>query len=48
MRHVSRLLQLPLHLLKSLLRLTGRLGRRPLLGGHGTADRFDQLVLHME
>ena len=48
MRHVSRLLQLPLPLHKSLVRLAGRLGRRPLLGGHGTADGFDQLMLHME
>src|SRR4029434_280661 len=25
-----------------------RLRYRPLLGGHGAADRFDQLMLHME
>jgi hypothetical protein len=33
---------------KLLLRLGGHLRCRPLLGGHGAADRFDQLMLHME
>jgi hypothetical protein len=47
-RRVSRLLKLPLHVRKPLLRLTGRLRRRPLLGGHGAADGFNQLMLHME
>ncbi len=47
-RGVARTLQLPLALLKPLVRLGGRLARRPLLGGHGAADRFDPLRLHME
>jgi hypothetical protein len=47
-RRVTRVLKLPLPLLKPLVRLAGRLGSRPLLGGHGTADGFDQLMLHME
>jgi hypothetical protein len=46
-RRVARTLQLPLSALKPLLRLGGRLARRPRLGGHGAADRFDQLMLHM-
>ena len=37
-RRVARTLQWPLHVLKPLLRLPGRLGSRPLLDGHGTAD----------
>ena len=45
---VARALKLPLSLLKPLLRLGGRLCRRPLLGGHGAGDRFDQLMLHIE
>ena len=35
-RRVSRLLKLPLHLRKPLLRLAGRLGSRPLRGSQGT------------
>src|SRR4029450_6543544 len=34
-RRVTRLLKLPLHVLKPLVRLAGRLRSRPLLGGHG-------------
>ena len=47
-RRVARALKLPLSLREPLLRLGGRLRCRPLLGGHGAADRFDQLMLHME
>ena len=47
-RRVARALQLLLSLLKPLLRLGGRLRSRPLLGGHGAGDRFDQFMLHME
>ena len=47
-QHEVCTLQVPVHVLKPLLRLTGRLGSRPLLDGHGTADGFDQLMLPME
>ena len=47
-RRVASALKLFLSMLKPLLRLGGRLCSRPLLGGHGARDGFDQLVLHME
>lgn len=47
-RRVASALQLLLYVLKLLLRLGGRLCSRPLLGGHGAGDGFDQLMLHME
>ena len=48
LRCVAHTLQLPLSLLKPLLRLGGRLCSRPLLGGHGAGDCFDPFMLHME
>ena len=45
-RRVARTLKLSL--LEPLLCLAGRLAGRPLLGSHGAADSFDQLMLHME
>jgi hypothetical protein len=47
-QHGARALKVPLHVFKPLVRLAGRLGSRPLLGGHGAADGFHQLMLHME
>ena len=47
-RCVAYALHVPLSLLKPLLRLGGHLCSRPLLGGHGAGDCFDQFMLHME
>src|SRR5712691_8787346 len=47
-RRVARPRKLPLALLEPLVRLAGRFACRPLLGSHGAADRFDQLMLHRE
>jgi len=47
-RGVADALHGPWSLLKPLLRLGGRLGSRPLLGGHGAGDGFAQCMLHME
>jgi hypothetical protein len=48
LRCVADALHVPLSLLTPLLRLGGRLCSRPLLGGHGAGDGFDQFMLPME
>jgi len=48
LRCVAYALPVPLSLLKPRWRLGGRLGSRPLLGGHGAGDGFDQFMLPME